>query len=116
MKGKINIHYVVKSEDQLVDLGAKRLSKHSVTATPSSSSTSIRVKTTKAHNLLGGGHHLPTLRMLAHCSQLSAHFVVIYRGARVLHCSFVAGSNPKLAHCLFSFRDQLRAMDGQTSS
>ena len=28
MKGKINIHYVVTSEDQLVNLGTKRYSKN----------------------------------------------------------------------------------------
>ena len=86
-----------------------------VTATPSSSSTSLRLKTPKSHHLPEGGHHLPALRILAYCSHFSAHFGVIYRGARTLHCSFVVGSTHYLAHCRFSFCDQLRVMDGQTS-
>ena len=64
-----------------------------VTATSSRSSTSVRLKVQKAPNLQEGGYHLPVLRILAYCSQCSAYFVVIYRGACTLHCSFVAGRN-----------------------
>ena len=31
-----------------------------------------------------------------------------------MNCSFVIGSSHYLAHCRFSFCDQLRAMDGQS--
>ena len=66
---------------------------NTVTATSSSSSTSLRLKTPKALHLPRGGYHRPVLRLLTHCSQFSAHFVVIYRGAHTLHFFFVVGSN-----------------------
>ena len=93
VKGKISIHCVVKSKGRLGDLGTKHLRKNRHRNIIKLASMSLRFKTPKTHHFPEGGHHLPAPRIPTYCSQCLAHFVVIYRGARTLHCSFVVGSS-----------------------
>ena len=63
------------------------------TAISSSSSTSLRLKTPTSLSTSKERPSFFCARNLTYFSRFSAYFVVIYRGSRTLHCSFLAGSS-----------------------